>query len=47
MLHDGGGIGVFTRQDVLRNIEQRDPRAEAGERLRELTADGTGTDDRH
>lgn len=40
-----GRIGVVSAEGCRLLIDQRDARAEAGERLAELAADGAGADD--
>ncbi len=44
VLHDLRGVGVLADQDLRRHVEERDARAEARERLRQLAADRSRAD---
>src|ERR1019366_2529286 len=45
-LHDGGDLGIATREDRGQTLEDGDLGAHVGEHRRELTPDGAATDDR-
>ena len=44
-VHDGGSIRIVVRQHARRDVEDRDRRSEAGERLRQLASNRTAADD--